>query len=116
MGAARLEGYRFVFRGHADVELAYYQSVQGVLWEIEDYHLDSLDAFEGFPQYYIRSRAWVEHEGEWYVAWVYQMHDQDYNAAPSQEYVDCCRKGYTQNCVDTYQIDEALVSANLLAG
>ena len=108
LGAARLEGYRFVFRQHADVELDYDSNVYGVLWAIDDDHLDSLDAFEGFPNYYIRSRAWVEHGGEWYIAWVYQMNDQSYSCSPSLSYVHMCMEGYNQNGVDTKQIEEAL--------
>ena len=108
MGAARLEGYRFVFRQHADVELDYGSSVEGVLWEITDDDLESLDAFEGFPTYYIRSRAWVEHEGKWYVAWVYQMADQSYDCKPNLSYVHMCMEGYQQNGVSTLQIESAL--------
>ena len=108
IGPARLEGYRFVFRQHADVELEYGSSVAGVLWELDDDHMDSLDMLEGFPNYYIRSRAWVEHESEWYVAWVYQMQDQSYLAQPSNGYVTMCMEGYRENGVDTHQIHEAL--------
>jgi len=108
LGAARLEGYRFVFRKHADIELDYHSSTAGVLWEIDDDHMDSLDAFEGFPHYYIRSRAWVEHNSEWYIAWVYQMHDQSYITQPSLSYVHMCMEGYTQNGVDIAQIELAL--------
>lgn len=108
LGAARLEGYRFVFRGHADVELDYGSNVVGVLWEIDDDHMDNLDSFEGFPNYYIRSRAWVEHEGEWYVAWIYQMTHQSYISKPSHSYVNMCIEGYNQNAIDTYQILQAL--------
>mgnify|MGYP003338616980 CR=1 FL=1 len=108
MGAASLEGYRFLFRRHADVELDYGSSVEGVLWEITDEDLDNLDILEGFPSYYIRSRAWVEYNNKWYVAWVYQMADQSYQDQPSWGYVDMCREGYEQNGVNTRQIDEAL--------
>jgi gamma-glutamylcyclotransferase (GGCT)/AIG2-like uncharacterized protein YtfP len=113
LGAARLEGYRFVFRQHADVELEYGSDVMGVLWEIDDDHLYSLDAFEGFPNYYIRSRAWVEHGGEWHVAWVYQMADQSYLVKPANGYVSMCMEGYQQNGVDTHQIINALVEAKV---
>lgn len=108
LGAARLDGYQFAFRRHADVELEYGSSVTGVLWEVTDDDLYNLDTFEGFPTYYIRSRAWVEHNGEWYIAWIYQMVDQTYIAAPSLSYVHMCLEGYSQNNVDSTQIEMAL--------
>lgn len=108
LGAARLEGYRFVFRRHADVELCYDDDVVGVLWSVDDNDLDNLDALEGFPTYYIRSRAWVEHDGRWYVAWIYQMQDQSYLSNPALSYVQMCREGYQQNNIDSSQIELAL--------
>ena len=110
LGAGYLEGYRFVFRQHADVELGNPDDdVQGVVWMIDDDHLNSLDMFEGFPNYYLRCKAWV-HSDElgWVKAWIYTMADQDYSAVPSNSYVSMCREGYVQNRVSTKQIDEAL--------
>ncbi len=108
LGPARLDGYRFVFRRHADVELSYNDSVDGVLWSIDDDDLDSLDVLEGFPNYYIRSRAWVEHNDRWYIAWVYQMQDQSYLCEPSPSYVEMCLEGYSQNNVNNRQILDLL--------
>jgi gamma-glutamylcyclotransferase (GGCT)/AIG2-like uncharacterized protein YtfP len=116
MGPARLEGYRFAFRGHADVELDYASDVHGVLWQIDDEDLESLDMFEGFPHYYIRSRAWVEQDGEWYVAWVYQMNDQSRVSPPSLSYVHMCMEGYQQNGVSTTQIEDALAETMIIEG
>jgi gamma-glutamylcyclotransferase (GGCT)/AIG2-like uncharacterized protein YtfP len=110
LGAAQLEGYRFVFRRHADVELANPgDQVEGVIWQLDDIHLASLDAFEGFPNYYLRCKAWV-HSNDigWVKAWIYFMEDQDYLALPDNSYVSMCREGYLQNRVSTKQIDEAL--------
>lgn len=108
IGPARLEGYKLVFRRHADVELEYGSDVNGLLWEITDEHLRSLDEFEGFPQYYIRSRAWVQHDGKWYVAWIYQMTDQTYLDEPSNFYLSSCIEGYEQNGIDVSQLHSAL--------
>ena len=110
LGAAQLEGYKFVFRQHADVELGGPDDqVEGVLWRLGTYDLESLDAFEGFPHYYLRCKAWV-HSDEigWVKAWIYTMADQDYSAEPAESYVSMCREGYLQNRVSTKQIDEAL--------
>lgn len=116
LGSGYLEGYRFVFRQHADVELGNPDDdVQGVVWMIDDDHLASLDMFEGFPHYYLRCKAWV-HSNEigWVKAWIYTMADQDYSAEPSESYVSMCREGYLQNSVSTKQIDEALAKLEML--
>jgi gamma-glutamylcyclotransferase (GGCT)/AIG2-like uncharacterized protein YtfP len=108
LGSAILSGYRFVFRSHADVVLDGQTDTHGVLWEITDDHLDRLDSFEGFPHYYLRCRAWVQHNDDWIIAWVYTMHDQDYVSEPEASYVRMCREGYKENGVSTDQIDQAL--------
>jgi gamma-glutamylcyclotransferase (GGCT)/AIG2-like uncharacterized protein YtfP len=114
LGTGYLEGYRFVFRQHADVELTDdYDQVEGVVWQLGDDELDSLDSFEGFPHYYLRCKAWV-HSDEigWIKAWIYTMADQDYSARPAESYVQLCREGYRENHVSTQQIDIALERLN----
>jgi gamma-glutamylcyclotransferase (GGCT)/AIG2-like uncharacterized protein YtfP len=108
IGAAILPGYKFVFRGHADVELDWESQVEGVLWEVSDNDLIALDRLEGFPSYYLRQRAWVESQDGYGVAWVYMMNDQDYISNPSKSYYDLCFEGYTQHGVPTEQLTKAL--------
>ena len=109
LGAAVLPGYRFVFRGHADVELDADCYVDGVLWQISDLDLKSLDRLEGFPSYYLRQRAWVETaDGDQVIAWVYSMGDQSYEWEPGEHYLQCCLEGYRENGVPTTQIKDAL--------
>ena len=60
LGPAYLQDYRLVFRIHADIELCEHSTVAGVLWEIDDNHLASLDRYEGFPAYYLRHRVFVK--------------------------------------------------------
>jgi gamma-glutamylcyclotransferase (GGCT)/AIG2-like uncharacterized protein YtfP len=110
LGAGYLEGYKFAFRKHADVELGNpSDQVDGVVWRLGDYDLESLDVFEGFPNYYLRCKAWVySNEIGWVQAWIYTMADQDYIAQPSDSYVKMCIEGYEQNNVSTKQIISAL--------
>ena len=110
-GSAKLHGYKFVFRGHADVELDKSSTVQGVLWEVNNYDLESLDLLEGFPTYYLRQRAYVEIDNVEVVAWVYMMNDQSFVNNPSQSYYEMCYEGYIQNNIDTTQLFEALITA-----
>jgi gamma-glutamylcyclotransferase (GGCT)/AIG2-like uncharacterized protein YtfP len=111
LGEALLPGYRFVFRNHADVELADYNSVHGVLWQVSDDDLDALDILEGFPDYYLRQRVWVMNKhGNHIIAWVYTMADQDYLQEPSPGYLQMCTEGYIAHGVPTNQLTEALNS------
>jgi gamma-glutamylcyclotransferase (GGCT)/AIG2-like uncharacterized protein YtfP len=112
LGPGQLEGYKFAFRLHADVELCNPdEQVDGVVWQLSDDDLDSLDAFEGFPAYYLRCKAWV-HSNEigWVKAWIYTMADQSYLSKPKVEYVDMCLEGYKQNGIDCKQIYQALAT------
>jgi gamma-glutamylcyclotransferase (GGCT)/AIG2-like uncharacterized protein YtfP len=110
VGMGQLEGYKFSFRLHADVELGNVTDrVDGVVWEVDDYDLDSLDSFEGFPTYYLRTKVWVHcNEIGWVKAWIYFMSNQDYVQHPRSSYLQLCLTGYEQNNVDTSQIYKAL--------
>ena len=109
VGPAFLQGYKFVFRGHADVELADdHEYVHGMLWEIDDFDLEALDALEGFPEYYLRQRVKVMHDSEEHVAWVYTMQDQSFEAGPTERYFTMCKEGYQYYEVDTDQLFDAL--------
>jgi gamma-glutamylcyclotransferase (GGCT)/AIG2-like uncharacterized protein YtfP len=114
LGPGQLEGYKFAFRNHADVELGGPDdSVDGVVWIIDDNHLLDLDSLEGFPHYYLRCRAWVHcDEIGWITAWIYTMADQYYVAVPAPGYVRMCMEGYQQNGVNTDQIENALMGIN----
>jgi gamma-glutamylcyclotransferase (GGCT)/AIG2-like uncharacterized protein YtfP len=111
LGAAVLPGYRFVFRGHADVELDLEGEVHGVLWEIGEGDLASLDRLEGFPKYYLRQRAWVDTPEGVCQAWVYMMNDQDFISKPYEGYYQMCYEGYRENEVDVTQLIEAREAA-----
>jgi gamma-glutamylcyclotransferase (GGCT)/AIG2-like uncharacterized protein YtfP len=108
LGPATLPDYRFAFRSHADVELEKGCWVDGVLWEISDVHLKSLDRLEGFPTYYLRHKAFVLHDDELRAAWIYTMADQTYELPPGESYLRCCIEGYESHGVPTDQIREAL--------
>ncbi len=108
LGRAELNGYRFVFRGHADVELAEADEyVEGVLWEVSEEDMYQLDLLEGFPEYYLRQRVKVEFEGEIVIAWVYIMQDQSFQAGPTERYYNMCKEGYEHFGVDTDQLYQA---------
>jgi gamma-glutamylcyclotransferase (GGCT)/AIG2-like uncharacterized protein YtfP len=115
LGPAEIFGYKLVFKRHADIELSKDHSVKGVLWLLEDQDLESLDQFEGFPQYYLRRRVWVKHSNEEKIAWVYQMKDQLNLMEPSNAYYQLCKEGYQQNNINYCQLDEAKDQAKRLS-
>jgi gamma-glutamylcyclotransferase (GGCT)/AIG2-like uncharacterized protein YtfP len=108
LGPAVLPDHRLVFRGHADVQLDRQCDVHGLLWEVDDYDLESLDIYEGFPHYYLRHRVFVvdQYDNE-HIAWVYTMAEQATETAPSDVYYDVCRTGYLQNQLSVNQLTEA---------
>ena len=110
LGPAYLQDYRLLFRIHADIELCEHSTVAGVLWEIDDNHLASLDRYEGFPAYYLRHRVFVKttaDEPKW-VAWVYSMTEQEEELSPGKPYYNVCMEGYVANGIETTQLEEAL--------
>ncbi len=52
IGQLRLEGFRLVFNYHADIIPTEGCSVHGGLWQITEAHEETLDRYEGYPDYY----------------------------------------------------------------
>lgn len=59
LGHARLIDHVFRFAYHADVVPCMGSYVDGVLWNISDQDLASLDQLEGYPAYYGREQVRV---------------------------------------------------------
>ena len=105
-GHARLLGHRFRFAGPADVQVDRRNFVDGVLWDITDECLQSLDVLEGYPYFYDRKWATVEHEQGEYSALVYYMQPGNKNRAPSSGYFSMVLEGYEEFGVPTRQLWE----------
>lgn len=104
LGPAWLPDYRLVFRHFADIEPAFDQRCDGVLWEISEDNLSALDALEGYPYHYTRFSVLAYTETEQHRALVYQMVDQNSESQPSAHYFNTVLEGYEQNGVDTDQL------------
>lgn len=107
-GHARLLGYRFRFAGPADVERDRRNNVDGVLWDITDQCLDSLDTLEGYPYFYNRSWQMVEFGGATMMALVYHMQPGQQNEQPSSGYFATVLEGYEEFGVPTQQLWESV--------
>lgn len=108
LGAAVLPNYEFRFACHADVLENDKMDVEGVLWDITDNCLASLDRLEGYPHYYLRKWVTVIHEGIQVQALVYYMAGFNQDSMPSDYYLEMLYEGYFEHGVDTCQIEEAL--------
>ena len=105
-GRARLLGHRFRFAGPADVQVDRRDFVDGVLWDITEECLASLDLLEGYPYYYDRKWARVEYDQGEYSALVYYMQPGHKNNPPSSGYFDMVSEGYSEFGVPTQQLWE----------
>jgi len=111
LGRAQLRDFEFRFAYHADVVSKPGKMVEGVLWSIDQHGLQTLDAFEGYPNYYDRKQVVVTCKGKEYTAWVYVMTPGHVLGIPSKYYKDLLLEGYTQHRIPVNQILEGLCQA-----
>lgn len=108
LGRGMIRDHAFRFALHADVYPQTGINTYGVLWEIDDEALNSLDAREGYPYYYDRKIVTVEANGTTYQAWMYFMTPGHPEREPSKGYYDMLVRGYTTFNVPMGQIEAAL--------
>ena len=105
-GRAQLVGHQFRFAGPADVQPNRHSDVEGVLWDITEECLASLDVLEGYPFYYDRKWARVWFQGQEIQALVYFMQPGNRNSPPSSGYFATVLEGYEEHGVPTQQLWE----------
>ena len=104
VGPARLTGYRLVFASSserwggavADIREDRKWYVQGGIYRMKESDLESLDGYEGVPNFYIRMRAEIEipSSGK-IIAWVYRMVEVQHRGKPSRAYLETILKGFS---------------------
>ena len=107
-GHARLLDHEFRFSYHADVVASPGQSVDGVLWLIDQDHLEDLDALESYPSYYNRVILPVEYQGNIIMAECYRMQPGNIEGVPSRGYLDMILEGYREYDIPNDQVWAAL--------
>lgn len=108
LGSAVLPDHKFRFARHADVLDDPGNQVHGVLWEITDQCLASLDMLEGYPSYYQRKQVRViDQSGQTVEAMVYYMTGDRPDDLPSESYLLMLYEGYAQHSVPALQIVQA---------
>ena len=108
LGAAVVDDWEFRFAYHADVVPKEGAKTVGVLWEITDECLRSLDALEGYPDYYQRKIVTVTFCNQQYNAIMYYMTPGNLDNPPPQSYWDMLMKGYIEHNVSRRQLWTAL--------
>jgi len=112
-GAAKLTDHRLVFKYHADVEPAEGSEVPGAAWEITESCLQSLDRFEGYPEYYTRRLGAIRlADGREKQAILYQMNGTEYSQ-PSGSYLNTIAEGYDDFGLDKEPLDKAVWKAKI---
>jgi len=114
-GVATLPGYHLEFAVHCNVVVDYNSVVQGLLWDISDSDLCSLDLTEGYPSYYNRILLPVisQDTGLRQEAWVYVMTDETIPSPPGLGYWNLVMAGYIENNINTQQLHNALVESHM---
>lgn len=112
LGAVVLEDYQFRFCYHADVVESSGSRCHGVLWQVTDECLASLDRFEGYPDYYDRREVEIVYCGDRITAWVYVMTGQPEQCPPSDDYLRTLTVGYEEHGIGDLQLVEALDSSS----
>lgn len=111
IGRALVRDHAFRFAVHADVFPQRGTNTFGVLWELDDSQLASLDRREGYPTYYDRKIVTVESGGRSYEAWMYFMVEGHQESPPYDGYYKMLTSGYTAFGVPLSQIKAALEAA-----
>ncbi len=117
VGKAILDGYRLMFKGREDC--AYltiekdenYQVPLGV-WEVDEDDMESLDIYEGYPNFYYRKEFQIELikddgnkeniNGIAYIMW-----EKNKLGSPRDFYLQTCLEGYRNFDFDRKYLDEA---------
>jgi len=104
LGHARLIDRLFRFATHADVVKCKGSYVDGILWTIDDVHLNALDRMEGYPYYYNRHGLRVAHNNRIVMAETYYMQPGNLDSLPSQSYFNMVVEGYNQHKIPLDQV------------
>jgi gamma-glutamylcyclotransferase (GGCT)/AIG2-like uncharacterized protein YtfP len=91
---ARLDGWRLVFRGVADIKPAPGRTVHGGLWWLSDDDVCNLDAYEGAPSNYRQQMVKVQTEDGLQIAMTYVMTENSYLGLPSSWYLGRIEEGF----------------------
>jgi len=108
LGSATLPNHEFRFAIHADILDNLEMDTHGVLWDITEQDLQSLDRLEGYPHYYDRKLVRVHHNGQLIEAIAYYMQPGEQDQLPNNSYYNIVKEGYLEHNVPVFQLDDAV--------
>lgn len=114
LGRAVLYGHEFRFARHADIIENPEFNTHGVLWDITAECEKSLDALEGFPDYYLKKQVNVFYNGTPVECMTYYMTGEVIDSLPSDSYLDMLFEGYLEHNVSTEQIIDSIDLINTI--
>lgn len=109
VGAARLDGYKLVFRRVIDIVPDKSNVVWGAVYEITPACERALDEYEDFPTLYRKVTVRVDVGGEMKDAMAYVMNEEGL-APPSIEYVTVVTQGYRDWKLDPAPLTKARIA------
>lgn len=113
VGTSEIKDYELVFRGsktgsYATVEPYEGATVPVLIWKIEPKDEKSLDAYEGYPNFYGKEDMELEVDGQSVSAMIYTMPDSHVLGMPSLRYVNTILEGYETAGFDNNILFEAI--------
>lgn len=108
LGTVTLADHKLAFKSHCDALVAPGHSMECALWRITPACERSLDALEGFPDYYGKKEVKVTHNGREIRAMIYYMNNRDELFMPSEGYLNMVVEGYSQHGMPIAQVIKAL--------
>ena len=116
-GKAMLDGWKLVFKVHADIEPCEGSAVPVLVWEISEQDERSLDIYEGFPSYYGKQELEITltdpngRNPETVTAMVYTMTEGRRMQMPMKGYYDVLAQGYERFGFNSRLLRQALAEA-----
>jgi len=113
LGKAKLNGFKLGFSkesslwegGVADIAKDLNNHVWGVLYELTEQDLDSLDTYEACPRYYKRKNISVEYRSNNFEAIAYEVVNKESFILPSRKYMNVIIKAAIENHFPKEYID-----------
>ena len=107
VGKTMLEDWRLTFRVHATIEPDQGYKLPVGIWEITQQCERTLDAYEGFPNYYRKEELEIQINGEQRKAIVYIMNGGEVRM-PTQPYAESIWEGYKDFGLDPNYLEQAM--------
>ena len=101
--AFALRGWQLDFAHHATIRPHPGRTVQGAMWRITEECERSLDAFEGYPDYY--TKRVLEQDGKEFMVYIINP---PLTGSPGVGYLDVIEQGYRDWNLDFACLDQAI--------